>query len=102
MPRSSGDPCDVSVVCVVRHGHATSAVCLESLYGGSRVPERVIYADIASPPPVRSRIAGLAEAHAGFVHLRFDAFEDDPHSNYGQPVTTTIGCPSIRSRAATC
>src|SRR5262245_6487076 len=65
---------EVTIICLVRHGHATARICLESLYANTDMPIRVIYVDIASPPAVREYLAGLAAERPGFTHLRFEEF----------------------------
>ena len=62
----------VTVLCVVRHGHATTQVTVESLYRNTEVPFRLIYADIASPPVVEDYLKEQVFQREGFVHLRFD------------------------------
>lgn len=56
----------------MRHGHATAAATLETLYANTVVRFGLIYADIASPPPVASYLRDFAATHTGFTHLRFD------------------------------
>lgn len=65
---------EVTIICLVRHGHATARVCLESLYASTSAPVRVIYVDIGSPAEVRRYLAERAATREGFSHLRFDGF----------------------------
>lgn len=62
--------CEVTIICVVRTGYATTGACLESLYASTSSPIRVIFADIASPPAVGRYLADLAARRDDFVHLR--------------------------------
>ncbi len=64
----------VTILCVVRHGHATTPVCIERAYAATRRDVRVVYADVASPPSVESCLADLASARDDFVHLRIDDY----------------------------
>jgi hypothetical protein len=66
--------CEVTVLCLVRHGYATTAACLETLYASTSMPVNVVVADIASPPAVQRYLAGLAASREGFVHMRFDEY----------------------------
>lgn len=61
---------DVTVLCTVRHGYATSAVCVESLYANTDVPIRVVFADIASPDAARAYLEEQARTRPGFTYLR--------------------------------
>ncbi len=47
---------------------------VEGLYHTTDVPFRLIYADIASPPPVERFLAECAREREDFTHLRFDGF----------------------------
>lgn len=66
--------CDVTIICVVRHGHATAALCVDSLFANTSLPIRLIYIDIGSPPAVQRYLAHVAASHPGFRHLRFDDY----------------------------
>src|SRR5262249_6684090 len=63
---------DVTVICLVRHGHATTRACLETLYANTSVPGRVVYVGIASRPALRDYLENFAAEHEGFTHLHFD------------------------------
>ena len=63
---------DVTVLCVVRHGHATTAVTVECLLDSTKVPFHIVYADIASPPSVERYLARLAASRDRVTHLRFE------------------------------
>lgn len=65
-------PPEVTIISVVRHGHGTAAMHVEGLYDSSDVPFDLIYADIASPPPVRHYLAECARRRDSFTLLRFD------------------------------
>lgn len=65
---------DVTVICLVRHGYATSAVTVQNLYATTDVPFRLIFADIGSPQPVQDYLEGEAATRPGFTHLRFNNF----------------------------
>ena len=66
---------EVTIVCLVRHGYATSAMTVEHLYANTEVPFKLIFADIASPPSVRAYLEEQASGRANFTHLRFDEFQ---------------------------
>jgi hypothetical protein len=63
---------EVTIISIVRHGHATAPMFVEGLYDSADVPFRLIYADIASPPPVERYLAEQANKRNHFEHLRFD------------------------------
>ena len=65
---------DVTVLCVTRHGHATTAVALESLLDSTKIPFHLVYADVASPPSVERYLTRLASSRDRVTHLRFDKF----------------------------
>jgi hypothetical protein len=69
----SGDAV-VTIICVPRHGHATTRTTVESLFAGTRVPFRLIVVDIASPEAVRRYLETEARARRDLIHLRVDEF----------------------------
>ena len=62
----------VTIVCVPRHGHATTRTTVESLYASTRVPFRLIAVDIASPEPIRRYLEAEACARRDLIHVRLD------------------------------
>ena len=71
-PRAIMSRMNVTVLCVVRHGYATTEVTVESLYRNTEAPFRMVYADIASPPAVERYLKEQEHQREGFLHLRFD------------------------------
>jgi hypothetical protein len=65
---------DVTVLCLVRHGHATAAVCIDRLRATTRLPFRLLYVDVGSPPSIRSAIDRVVESRPGGAVVRFDDF----------------------------
>ncbi len=65
---------DVTIICIVRHGYATTAMTIENLYASSEIPFNLIFADMASPPSTRAYLEEQAAGRDNFVHLRFDEF----------------------------
>jgi hypothetical protein len=65
---------DVTVLCVTRHGHATTAVTIESLFDSTKIPFHLVYADIASPPSVERYLTSLAASRDRVTHVRFEEF----------------------------
>jgi hypothetical protein len=59
----------VTVVCVVRHGYATTRASLENLYATTRTPFIVFYLDINSPAIVREYLAEQAASRNNFFHI---------------------------------
>ncbi len=64
----------VTVVCLPRHGYATTRVNVESLYATTHTPFQLFHLDIHSPPAVREYLAEQARARPGFHHLRLDEY----------------------------
>ncbi|NNC87734.1 MAG: glycosyltransferase [Akkermansiaceae bacterium] len=64
----------VSVLCIARHGFATTRVNLESLYEKTGTRFLVIYVDINSPPAARHYLEECAASREHFFHLRVDEF----------------------------
>jgi hypothetical protein len=56
---------ELTVLCLVRHGHATTAACIDRLYTATRQPFRLIYVDIASPPEIREALDREVAARPG-------------------------------------
>jgi hypothetical protein len=65
---------EVTVLCLLRHGHATTATTIDSLYANTRLPFKLIYADVASPGVVAEYMQQLASRHQFVDHLRFGEF----------------------------
>lgn len=63
---------EVTILCTIRHGYATTAATLECLYASTRVPFGLVFVDIASPPAVDRYLREFARAHPGFRQLRFE------------------------------
>jgi Glycosyl transferase family 2 len=59
----------VTIVCVVRHGYATTRATLESLYAATRIPFTVFYLDINSPAVVRQYLTEQAASRNNFFHI---------------------------------
>ena len=59
----------VTIVCVVRHGYATTRASLESLCATTRIPFTVFYLDINSPAAVRQYLAEQAASRNNFFHI---------------------------------
>ena len=64
----------VTVVCVVRHGYATTRASLENLYATTRTPFIVFYLDINSPAIVREYLAEQAASRNNFLHIPIDEY----------------------------
>ena len=64
----------VTVVCVVRHGYATTRASLENLYATTRTPFIVFYLDINSPATVREYLAEQAARRNNFFHIPIDEY----------------------------
>lgn len=60
----------VTIICVPRHGHATTRTTIESLYASTQVPFQLIVVDIASPESVRSYLESEAHARHNLFHVR--------------------------------
>ncbi len=65
---------DITIICLVRHGYATCAMTVENIYASTDIPFKLIFADIASPPSVKSYLEDQSSRRSNFIHLRFDDF----------------------------
>ncbi|MGA8259762.1 MAG: glycosyltransferase [Arenicellales bacterium] len=63
---------EATVVCIPRHGYATTRVNMESLYEATSARFVVFYVDVASPPVVRDYLRALAREKQNFFCLRVD------------------------------
>ena len=64
----------VSIVCLPRHGHATTRTTIEALFASTQAPFRLVVVDIASPESVRSYLEAEAHARPNLFHVRLDEF----------------------------
>jgi len=62
---------DVTVICLTRHGHATTCMSISNLSENTGVPFHLVIADIGSPDAVRREIVSMSAKH-GHEYLRFD------------------------------
>jgi hypothetical protein len=71
---AEGHNVQVTIVCVPRHGHATTRTTIEGLFASTRVPFRLIVVDIASLEPVQRYLEAEARARPDLIHVRIDEF----------------------------
>ena len=64
----------MTVVCQVRHGHGTSAACIDRLYSSTRIPFRFLYVDVASPPALRPALDAMVAKRPHATVFRVDEF----------------------------
>jgi hypothetical protein len=63
-----------TVLCIPRHGHAVTGVCLENLYEQTDETIAVVYVDVVSPPEVRRYLERQSLERPGFFHLKIDDY----------------------------
>jgi hypothetical protein len=63
---------EVTIVCVPRHGHATTRTTIESLSISTGVPFRLVVVDVASPASVQRYLEAEAHARSDLIHVRID------------------------------
>lgn len=61
---------EVTVLCLVRHGHATAAACIDRLYASTRLPIRLLYVEVGSPPPLREALDAKTTARPNALFAR--------------------------------
>ncbi len=66
------DDIRATVICIPRHGYATTRIHIESLYARTNECILVFYVDIASPPAVRAFLEEQSRTRRGFFHIRID------------------------------
>ena len=71
---AAADDAVVTIVCVPRHGHATTRTTVESLFASTPVPFRLIVVDIASLESVRDFLEAGARTRRELMHVRLDEF----------------------------
>ncbi len=68
----AADSARLTVLCIPRHGHGTTRICIERLYETIDEPFTVLYIDIGSPPAVAAELQQMASELPGFTCLRID------------------------------
>lgn len=69
---AASPPAEATIVCIPRHGWATTRATVESVYRRTDRRFRLVCVDVAAPPGVRAWLARQAAERPDFWHLRID------------------------------
>ena len=70
---SNIDQVKTTILCIPRHGYATTKVNIESIYQNTE-NFVLIYIDLNSPPCIQDYMLQFEKHHENFFHLRVDQF----------------------------